>query len=488
MGFYSHGVVHTPNTSSYSSLLQSSIRNTRFLSSSNSRPLLIVAPTNYSQIQASVICCKKHDTQVRVRSGGHDFEGLSYTSHNPFVLIDLSRLRYISVNEDDGTAWVQAGATLGEVYHSIAEKSSIHGFPAGYCHTVGVGGHLSGGGTGNMVRMYGLAADNILDAKIIDVNGRLLDRRSMGEDLFWALRGGGGASFGVILSWKIKLVYVPPAVTLCNIAKNREEGATELVYKWQKIADKLHERIYLAVTLQAANVADTTKQMTIRASFRALALWGVNKSLPLIQNSFPELGLEPKHCTEMSWIDSVFPFAGLPDGSPRNALLDRSRSPVQPAYKIKYDYVKEIIPKNAMEEAWKILMEDPNGMMIWDPMGGRMSEISDSEIPFPHRKGNRYNIQYLFTWQSDEDEERQLGWIRKLYNYLSPYVSKSPRGQYINCKDLDLGKNDPDKPSYPQSKVWGEKYFGVNFRRLALVKGKIDPENFFRNEQSIPPL
>ncbi|KAG9438942.1 hypothetical protein H6P81_019107 [Aristolochia fimbriata] len=425
LGSSSQEIVHTPNTDFYSSLFQLSIRNLRFASSSTSGPLLIVAPTNETHIQASIICCKKHGTQVRVRSGGHDFEGLSYTSADPFVLIDLSRLNSVSIDIEDGTPWAQAGATLGEVYYSIAEESSTLGFPAGYCHTVGVGGHLSGGGVGNMMRKYGLAADNILDAKMIDVNVRILDRIAMGEYPFWALRGGGGSSFGVIIfSWKIKLVPVPNTVTICNIAKNREEGATDLVYKWQNIASQIHENIYLAVTIQAANATDD--QMTIRASFRALALWGANETLPVIHNHFPELGLEPKHCTEMGWIQSRLLYAGLPVGSPTKVLLDRS---------------------------------SPSG------------------------KGFLYNIQYLSGWQDSGEVKRKMRWVRKLYKYMTPYVSKFPRGQYINTKDLDLGKNDPVKPSYTEARVWGEKYFGANFRRLALVKDKIDPENFFRNEQ-----
>ena len=66
---------------------------------------------------------------------------------------------------------------------------------------------------------YGLAADNVLDAYLIDANGKIINREVMGEDLFWAIREGGGASFGVILSWKIKLVRVPPTVTTFNIKK-----------------------------------------------------------------------------------------------------------------------------------------------------------------------------------------------------------------------------------------------------------------------------
>ncbi|GAY33868.1 hypothetical protein CUMW_008430 [Citrus unshiu] len=82
--------------------------------------------------------------QIRVRSGGHDFEGLSYVCHVPFVVIDLLNLSEISVDAAEQTAWVQAGATLGQLYYRIAEKSKNLGFPGGLCPTVGVGGHISG--------------------------------------------------------------------------------------------------------------------------------------------------------------------------------------------------------------------------------------------------------------------------------------------------------------------------------------------------------
>ena len=77
---------------------------------------------------------------------------------------------------EDETAWIQSGATLGELYYNIAKKSGILGFPAGVCPSVGVGGHFSGGGFGTLLRKYGLAANNVLDAYLIDANGKIMDR------------------------------------------------------------------------------------------------------------------------------------------------------------------------------------------------------------------------------------------------------------------------------------------------------------------------
>ncbi|KAI3883182.1 hypothetical protein MKW92_041367 [Papaver armeniacum] len=123
-------------------------------------------------------------------------------------------LRSITIDVQTETAWIQSGATLGEVYYNIAVKSPTLGFPAGICPTIGVGGHFSGGGYYTMLRSYGLAADQVIDARIVNVDGEILNKATMGEDLFWGIKGGGGGSFVVVLSWKVKLVLVPPTVTV----------------------------------------------------------------------------------------------------------------------------------------------------------------------------------------------------------------------------------------------------------------------------------
>ncbi|CAH1412706.1 unnamed protein product [Lactuca virosa] len=107
---------------------------------------------------------------MKTRSGGHDYEGLSYVanSNQPFFVVDMFKLCSVNISIEDETAWIQAGATLGEVYYRIAEKSNTHAFPAGICPTVGVGGHFSGGGYGNLMTKYGLAVDNIVDAQLIN--------------------------------------------------------------------------------------------------------------------------------------------------------------------------------------------------------------------------------------------------------------------------------------------------------------------------------
>ncbi|KAF6138059.1 hypothetical protein GIB67_042964 [Kingdonia uniflora] len=478
--------------SSYSSILKSSIQNLRFLTSTTTpKPQYIITPLHESHIQAAVICSKIHGLQIRVRSGGHDYEGLSYTSDTPFVIIDMFNLRQVSIDVKDETGWVQGGATVGEVYYHIAEKSSMLGFPAGICPTMGVGGHFSGGGIGSLMRKYGISADNIEDAYLIDVNGTLLNRESMGKDLFWAIRGGGGASFGVIFSWKIKLVHVPSTVTIFTVSKTLEQGATDVLSNWQLVADKLDPRLFIRAVIQVQTVDGTTaNNKTIQVLFQSLFLGTNSELLPLMKMSFPQLGVVAKDCTETSWIKSAMYLNNFPVDSPTTALLNRSLQSKN-FFKGKSDFVRKPIKDFQLEKIWKLLLqEDQTPVLIWEPLGGRMSEISESATPFPHRFGNLYNIQYYMWWQEEglSAAVKHVGSVQRFYKYMRPYVSSSPRGAYVNYKDLDLGQNEGLSTSYSKARVWGEMYFKNNFARLAMVKGKVDPGNFFSNKQSIPPL
>lgn len=197
----------------------------------------------------------------------------------------------------------------------------------------------------------------------------------------------------------------------------------------------------------------------------------------------------------MSWIESALFVAGLPSGEPPEILLDRSPRP-RLSFKAKSDYVREPISITGLEGIWKRLVEEEDGgraELIMSPYGGKMSRVSESELPFSHRAGNLYKIQYLIYWEEDgkaSTERRHLGWIRSLYGYMTSYVSKNPRSAYLNYRDLDIGTNsDQGFTSYSSASAWGFKYFGkVNFDKLVRIKTVFDPTNFFRNEQSIPPL
>lgn len=483
-------VIYMPTNSSYNSVLRSSIQNLRFISPMERKPLVIVTPLYDFHVQLVVNCAKSNGLQIRVRSGGHDYEGLSYLSYypQPFVIVDMRNLSGISIDTESKTAWIGAGALLGELYHAIAKKSPNLGFPAGTCPSVGAGGHFSGGGEGTLTRKYGLAADNIIDAKIVNAGGAILYRKSMGEGLFWAIRGGGGASFGVILAYRIQLVCVPSIVTVFSVNRALEQNATKLVHLWQQIGYRLDRDLIIRVFITQARSGG---KLTVQAAFQALYLGTVAKLLPLMQESFPELGLRKEDCTELSWIESALYFADLPSGSTVDDLV-RSTPYPKNYYKNKSDYVVEPISEVALEGLWKRLFEEEakGALLILSPSGGRMFEIPDTEIPYPHRAGNIYQFQHVVTWTEEENanSQRYIDWIRRLYKYMTPFVSKFPRAAYVNYRDLDLGVNTEGSTSFAQASVWAVKYFKKNFYRLARVKQEVDPSNFFRYEQSIPPF
>ncbi|KAJ0715913.1 putative tetrahydroberberine oxidase [Helianthus annuus] len=484
------GEVYTPGNSSFPTVLQNYIRNLRFNETTTPKPFLIITAEHVSHIQAAVVCGKQNRLLLKTRSGGHDYEGLSYltNTNQPFFIVDMFNLRSVNVDIEQETAWVQAGATLGEVYYRIAEKSNKHGFPAGVCPTVGVGGHFSGGGYGNLMRKYGLSVDNIVDAQIIDVNGKLLDRKSMGEDLFWAITGGGGVSFGVVLAYKIKLVRVPEVVTVFTIERREEQNLSTIAERWVQVADKLDRDLFLRMTFSVIN--DTNGGKTVRAIFPTLYLGNSRNLVTLLNKDFPELGLQESDCTEMSWVESVLYYTGFPSGTPTTALLSRTPQRLNP-FKIKSDYVQNPISKRQFEFIFERMKELENQMLAFNPYGGRMSEISEFAKPFPHRSGNIAKIQYEVNWEdlSDEAENRYLNFTRLMYDYMTPFVSKNPREAFLNYRDLDIGINSHGRNAYTEGMVYGHKYFKeTNYKRLVSVKTKVDPDNFFRNEQSIPTL
>jgi hypothetical protein len=207
-----------------------------------------------------------------------------------------------------------------------------------------------------------------------------------------------------------------------------------------------------------------------------------------LQHSFPELGLTRQDCIETNWINSTVYLAGFSNNTPPEVFLQRTNL-LRTYFKGKSDYAKEPIPEKALEGLWEKLFEVESPAVVFTPYSGMMSQISESQTPFPHRKGTKFMIRYHTGWQdAKENVAKHIDWTRKVYRYMTPYVSKNPREAYVNYRDLDLGMNNNSNTSFVEASVFGTKYFKDNFYRLVHVKTKVDPDNFFRHEQSIPPL
>ncbi|MED6145140.1 hypothetical protein PIB30_022283 [Stylosanthes scabra] len=446
--------IYTAKDNSFLTILHTLTYNHRFSAPTAPKPLAIVVARNESHVQGTILCAKEHGIQIRIRSGGHDCEGLSYVSDVPFIILDMFPFDSVLVDIVNQSAWVQSGATLGALYYNIAKHTNLHGFPAGVCPNVGAGGHFSGGGYGNLMRKHGLSVDNIIDAKLVDANGRIHDRKSMGEDLFWAIRGGGGASFGVILSWKIRLVPVTPRVTVFRVKRDIENGATDVV-----------------------NTTNSSNK-TVEVTFIGMFLGQTEGLMSLLNHSFPELGLVQSDCNEIPWINSTLYWYNYPIGSPIETLVNAPKGPEQYYFKTMSDYVKMPIPKESLESIWDLMIKVERVRMEWNPYGGKMHEIPPSETPFPHRSGNLFMIEYLTSWGEDGviANNVYLNISRFFYEYMAPYVSHAPREAFLNYRDVNIGANYPSNETRVEiAQSYGTKYFGGNLERLVYVKSKVDP-------------
>jgi len=161
------------------------------------RPALIARCENVADVIAAVDFAREHDLDLAIHGGGHNGAGLAMVDDG--LVIDLSPMNGVHVDPDARTVRVQGGATWGEVDHAT------HAFglavPSGIISTTGVGGLTLGGGHGYLSRKYGLTVDNLLEVDMVLADGRFVTAsEEQNEDLFWAVRGGGG-NFGVVTSF-----------------------------------------------------------------------------------------------------------------------------------------------------------------------------------------------------------------------------------------------------------------------------------------------
>jgi len=272
-------------------------------------------------------------------------------------------------------ATVGPGATLGELYYAVARDSGgALGFPTGIYPTVCVGGHLSGGGFGPMMRKHGLGVNNMVDG-----DERLLDRVALGEGHFWAIRGGGGRSFGVVVSWTVPLVPVPRVISAFTVRRlvrcgdRRQTQATVwLLAKWQRVAHALPDDLFVKAAMESE--LDDTGERHPLVTFKLLFLGGnCSGMVAEMSTHLPELGITASDCRDMSWIQSMLYFYGYTSGQAAvEVLLDQSLQPK--------DYcVTTPIPAAGLAGLLARVVEDRGGSIDVNPQGGAMSATPKSD-------------------------------------------------------------------------------------------------------------
>ena len=163
-------------------------------------PRVIARCSGLADVMAAVNFARTNGLLTAIRGGGHNVGGRALCEDG--IVIDLSGMRAVYVDSAKRTVRVQGGATLGD----MDRETHVFGIalPSGIVPKTGIGGFTLGGGVGWLLRKYGMTIDNLLSCQVVTAeNGVLTASASEHEDLFWALRGGGG-NFGVVTSFEFR--------------------------------------------------------------------------------------------------------------------------------------------------------------------------------------------------------------------------------------------------------------------------------------------
>lgn len=175
---------------------------------------MFLLPNSTVQVSVAVKCLRGAAIPFVVRGGGHSFTGMSILDKG--AVLELSRLTTLTVDTAKGTATIGAGQRLGHLYLALYMAGN-YTFPAGSCVSVGVSGHLAGGGYGLFRRLFGFASDNVLSFTAVQANeaGTIVQNVNLNDNtkaaLFHAVMGGGG-NFVIITEWTVKIFKAPESL------------------------------------------------------------------------------------------------------------------------------------------------------------------------------------------------------------------------------------------------------------------------------------
>ena len=398
-----------------------------------------------SAVGVMVDWCRSNNLPFALRSGGHSYEGLSQSSS---VVIDTRLLSAITVDKATKTATVGAGAALGQVYKAIAARGLA--FPGGSCPTVGVSGHILGGGYGYLARPYGLACDNVLSIDLVNAQGQQVHADAQqNADLFWACRGGGGGSFGAVTGYRLRLLELASVLTFnIKFPQLSVQRAAAIMKQWQAWAPQAPQSIDSNLVI----AKDPNGGIVLRCAGQSI---GSSKEL---QRELKFLSSTPP--VRRTYLDSITYFAGGQKGwnYPSYAMKGKS------------DYATSPLSDTGLTALMNAVSTSVGIYVICDSYGGTIANTAADATAFAHRNGTLYCLQYGSDWTSPSDTPRHLSDMQSCYAAMRPYVSGAA---YVNYCDLDLAD-------------WPNAYWGQNLPRLKQIKSSFDPDNIFRHAQSVP--
>ncbi|HSO53344.1 MAG TPA: FAD-binding oxidoreductase, partial [Actinomycetes bacterium] len=256
------------------------------------RPSVIVSCASSHDVAETIWFARRHGLELATRAGGHSFAGHSLTRG---VLVNVSPMRSVTVA--GGVATVGAGARLGEVYEALQEHDLT--IPGGTCPSVGVAGLTMGGGLGILGRKYGVTADHLIGAEVVLADGRILqcdDHHD--QDLFWALRGAGAGTFGVVTTLVFRAVPAPQAATNVHLAWPYADAAA-VIGAWQRWAPTGPDELAASLKITASDDPDHPPAVDVYGAFHGSRA----DAAQLVQELVGRVGSDPtaNGLTPMTW-------------------------------------------------------------------------------------------------------------------------------------------------------------------------------------------
>ena len=420
------------------------------------RPRVIARCTNAADVMAAVNYGREHKLLLAIRGGGHSGPGLG--SCDDGLVIDLSQMRSVRVDPARRTARVDPGCTAADLDHAT------HAFglavPLGIVGSTGVAGLTLGGGTGYLTRKHGLTVDNLLEVDVVLADGSFVTASENSHpDLFWAVRGGGG-NFGVVTSFLFqahlaKMVFAGP------IFWDAKDGK-KVMATYRDFIGKAPEDLGLFVGLKTVPPIDPFPKE--HWNKRACALIGAfNGPIAEGQKLMASL-LEKLPAPLFNWMGEM-PWTAI------NSLFDPF-FPKGLQWYWKGDFVKAL-PDEAIDAhiAQAAQAPTPFCLMHLYPIDGAVRRVSKNATPWGARDAS-WSMVIAGISPDPKDAEALKRWGRAYWKALHRF---NMEGGYVNFMDTDEADNRV------------ELSYGDNYKRLAAIKAKYDPDNLFRVNQNIKP-
>lgn len=418
------------------------------------RPALIVRCNDIADVITAVKCSADVGVTTSIRCGGHSLAGFSNCDGG--LVIDLCRMRGVRVDEANRRAHVQGGCLLGTI-DTETQRAGL-AFPAGVVSHTGAAGLILGGGTGWLMRMYGLSCDNVEGFTLVAADGSVVRASaSENEELYWGLRGGGG-NFGVVVEFDLRL-HPLTSVLLANAYYERDQILDVLRY-WREFMPDAPDELKWNLSLRLGPArSDVPRELRGRSVLRQSVLW---------------LGDEAKGRSLLGKIHS----RGNPLGVTIEVLsflslqtMADDEFPRGRRYYTKSGYFK-VLNDGSIERMIGALasIPSPDTQIELAYLGAAASKVGAEETAFGDRSAP-FILNLLAAWDEPEQDQPNIEWVRSLFCALRPAMNP---GVYVNFMSGD--EQDRVKEAY-----------GVRWERLRALKQHYDPTNFFQLNHNIRP-